>query len=174
MIYSAYTQIPDEFPTFERAVEYLKTHPGSEGREPVAVLILTDSGSQGAVAEEVDGVPAEPGESQVYRVTVAHEVFGKKFTIEYIVEFGAIPEEEEDGHNREEDDGPAGESSTGLIEHPEGEQGHGSEPGFGDEEGVEQPDEGVGEGGEEPIEAPVDELTSGEITGGEAESGEAE
>lgn len=152
MIYSAYTQIPDEFPTFEEAVEYLKTHPGSEGREPVAVLILTESNSQGAVAEEVDGVPAEPGESQVYRVTVAHEVFGKKFTIEYIVEFGAIPEEE--------DHGEVGEN--------------GSEPGFGDEESVEQPDEGVGEGSEEPVEAPVDELARWESAGGESELDEVE
>lgn len=148
MIYSAYTQIPDEFSTFEAAVEYLRTHPGCDGREPVAVLLLTGSSSQGAVAEEVDGVPAEPGESQVYRVTVAHEVFGKKFTIEYIVEFGAIPEEEEDGEVGED----------------------GSEPGFGDEEGVEQPDEGVGEGSEEPVEAPVDELARWESDGGEPES----
>lgn len=125
MIYSAYTQIPDEFSTFEEAVEYLKTHPGSEGREPVAVSLLTGSGSQGAVAEEVDGVPAEPGESQVYRVTVTHEVFGKKFTIGYIVEFGAIPEEEEHGEVGED----------------------GSEPGFGDEAGAEQPGEGVEEPG---------------------------
>jgi hypothetical protein len=76
---------------------------------------------------------------------VAHEVFGKKFTIEYIVEFGAIPEEEERGEVGED----------------------GSEPGFGDEAGVEQPDEGVGEGGEEPVEAPVDELERWESDGGE-------
>lgn len=153
MIYSAYTQIFEEFPTFEAAIEYLENHPGSTDREPVAVLLLTDSSSQGAVAEEVDGVPAEPGESQVYRVTVAHEVFGKKFTIEYIVEFGAIPEEEEE-------DGEVGED--------------GSEPGFGDEEGVEQPDEGFGEGGEEPVEAPVGELSRWESDGGESEPDEVE
>lgn len=174
MIYSAYTQIPDEFPTFEAAVEYLKTHPGSEGREPVAVLILTESNSQGAVAEEVDGVPAEPGESQVYRVTVAHEVFGKKFTIEYIVEFGAIPEEEEDGHVREEGDGSVDESGLGPNENPDGESENGSEPGTGDKAGVEQPNEGVGEGSEEPIEAPVDELSRWESDGGESEPDEAD
>ena len=147
MIYSAYTQIFEEFPTFEAAVEYLENHPGSEGREPVAVLLLTGSNPQGAVAEQVDGVPAGPGESRVYRVTVAHEVFGKKFTIEYIVEFGSIPEEEEDGEIGED----------------------GTESGFGDEEGVEQPDEGVGEGGEEPVEAPGDELERWESDGGEAD-----
>lgn len=152
MIYSAYTQIFEEFLTFEAAVEYLKSHPGSEGREPVAVSLLTESNSQGAVAEEVDGVPTEPGESQVYRVTVAHEVFGKKFTIEYIVEFGAIPGEEEDGEVGEDD----------------------GEPGFGDEEGLEQPDEGVGEGSEEPVETPVDELERWESDGGESEPGEAD
>lgn len=152
MNYSAYTQIFEEFPTFEAAVEYLENHPGSTDREPVAVLLLTDANELGAVAEPVDGVPAEPGESQVYRVTVAHEVFGKKFTIEYIVEFGAIPEEEEDGEVGED----------------------GSEPGFGDEAGVEQPDEGVGEGGEEPVEAPVDELSRWESDGGEPEPDEAE
>ena len=152
MIYSAYTQIPGEFPTFERAVEYLRIHPGSTDREPVAVLLLTDANELGAVAEPVDGVPAEPGESQVYRVTVAHEVFGKKFTIEYIVEFGAIPGEGENGEVRED----------------------GSEPGFGDEARVEQPDEGVGEGGEEPIETPVDELARWESGGGDPETDETD
>lgn len=136
MIYGAYTQIFEEFPTFEAAVEYLKTHLGSVGREPVAVSLLAGSDSQGALAEKVDGIPAEPGKSQVYRVTVSHQAVGKKFNIEYMVEFANIPEEEEHGEVGED----------------------GSEPGFGDEEGVEQPDESVGEGGEEPVEAPEDEL----------------
>lgn len=147
MIYSAYTQIFEEFPTFEAAVEYLENHPGSTDREPVAVLLLTDSSSQGAVAEEVDGVPAEPGESQVYRVTVAHEVFGKKFTIEYIVEFGAIPKEEEDGEVGED----------------------GSESGPGDEASVEQPDEGA----EQPSEGAEPEPVVGtEIERWESDGGE--
>lgn len=130
MMYNAYARVPEEFPTFEAAVEHLQEYPGSENREPVAVLLLTESNSQGVVAEEVDGVSADPIENQVYLVTVAHEVMGKKFTIEYIVEFGLIPEEEEIGEVGED----------------------GSEPGPGDEAGVEQPDESTGEGGEEPVE----------------------
>lgn len=152
MIYSAYTQIFEEFPTFEAAVECLENHPGSEGREPVSVSLVTTPGDHGVTVEPIDGVLAEPGESQVYRVTVAHEVFGKKFTIEYIVEFGAIPKEEEHGEVGED----------------------GSESGPGDEEGDEQPDEGVGDGGEEPVEAPVDELERWESDGGEPEPGEVE
>lgn len=154
MIYSAYTQIFEEFPTFEAAVEYLENHPGSTDREPVAVLLLTDANELGAVAEQVDGVPAEPGESQVYRVTVVHEVFGKKFTIEYIVEFGIIPEEEEDGEVGED----------------------GSEPGFGDEAGFEQPDEGAEQPSEVAEPEPVvgTELERWESDGGESEPDEVE
>src|SRR5690606_37097826 len=107
--------------------------PGSEGREPVSVSLVTTPGDHGVTVEPVDGVPADPGESQVYRVTVAHEVFGKKFTIEYIVEFGAIPKEEEVGEVGED----------------------GSELGPGDEEGVEQLDEGAEQPSESTEPEPV-------------------
>lgn len=178
MIYSAYTQIFEEFPTFEAAVEYLENHPGSEGREPVAVLLLTDANELGAVAEQVDGVPAEPGESQVYRVTVAHEVFGKKFTIEYIVEFGAIPEEEEHGEIGEDGSEPGFGDEEDSEQSDEGteEPGNGAEDGTPDEGG--QPGEGTSEAGGEDsegsVEAPVDELERWESDGGEPEPDEAE
>lgn len=134
MMYGAYVHIPEEFPTFEEAMRYLEQSPGTEGMEPVFVSLLTETTPAGAKVKPVDGESVEESDNQVFLVTVSHQVMGKKFNIEYMVEFANIPEEEE-------------------IDKESG-----SEPGFGDEEGVEQPDESVGEGGEEPVEAPVDEL----------------
>ncbi len=121
MMYGAYVHIPEEFPTFEEAMRYLKQYPGTEGMEPVFVSLLTETTPEGARVEPVDGEPVEESDNQVFLVTVSHQVVGKKFNIEYMVEFANIPEEEE-------------------IDKESG-----SEPGFGDEEGTEQPDPRVEE-----------------------------
>lgn len=88
MMYQAYTQIAEEFPTFEAAVEHLKYEPGADGKEPIAVLLLKGSNYLGAEAEEVDGAPGTEEDTQAYLITVVHDVAGNKFKIEYIVEFG--------------------------------------------------------------------------------------
>ena len=125
MMYGAYVHIPEEFPTFEEAMRYLEQYPGTEGMEPVFVSLLTETTPAGARAEPVDGESVEESDNQVFLVTVSHQVMGKKFNIEYMVEFANIPEEEE-------------------IDKESG-----SEPGFGDEDGVEQPDEGIEESGKD-------------------------
>lgn len=136
MMYQAYTQIAEEFPTFEAAVEHLKYEPGADGKEPIAVLLLKGSNYLGAEAEEVDGAPGTEEDTQAYLITVVHDVAGNKFKIEYIVEFGTIPAEEEKDDDTGEDD---------------------VQPGSGDEDDSDQLDEGIGEGGEEPVETSVDE-----------------
>ena len=147
MMYGAYVHIPEGFPTFEEAMRCLEQYPGTEGMEPVFVSLLTETTPAGARAEPVDGEPVEESDNQVFLVTVSHQVMGKKFNIEYMVEFANIPEEEEHGEV--------------------GEDGDDSEVGSGHESGVEQPDEGAEQPGEEPIEAPVDELERWESDGGE-------
>lgn len=129
--YSAYIEVFETFPTFEAAVEHLRYYPGNEGREPATVTLLTDTTSAGANAELVDGEPAEEGESQAYLVRVVHEVVGKQFSFEYIIEYTEV-ENGEDGTD-------------------------GFESGPGDEEGVEQPDEGSeqpGDGSGEAVPLP--------------------
>lgn len=117
MMYQAYTQIAEEFPTFEAAVEHLKYEPGAEGKEPIAVLLLKGSNYLGAEAEEVDGTPGTEEDTQVYLVTVVHDVAGNKFKIEYIVEFGTIPEEEEqDGEQLHGEEGVASGSGDDSEE----------------------------------------------------------
>ena len=125
MMYGAYVHIPEEFPTFEEAMRYLEQRPGTEGTEPVFVSLLTETTPAGAKVKPVDGESVEESDNQVFLVTVSHQVMGKKFNIEYMVEFANIPEEEE-------------------IDKESG-----SEPGFGDEEGAEQPDEGIEESGKD-------------------------
>ena len=121
MMYGAYTHIPEEFPTFEEAMRHLERYPGTEGMEPVFVSLLTETTPAGARVEPVDGESVEESDNQVFLVTLSHQVMGKKFNIEYMVEFANIPEEEE-------------------IDKESG-----SEPGFGDEEGAEQSDPRVEE-----------------------------
>lgn len=130
MSYGAYTRVAEEFPTFEAAVDRLQTYPGSEGREPTSVSLVTGTSPAGLETESLDGVPGDPAESQAYYVTVVHEVFSKKFTIEYVVEFGPVPEEEVDGED--------------------GESGYESQPEPGYPEDSEPVDEGVGEEHSDP------------------------
>ena len=149
MMYGAYVHIPEEFPTFEEAMRYLEQSPGTEGMEPVFVSLLTETTPAGARAEPVDGESVEESDNQVFLVTVSHQVMGKKFNIEYMVEFANITEEEEDGEVGEDGDDP--------------------EAGPGHEAGVEQPDEGAEQPseGEEPESVVGTEIERWESDGGE-------
>lgn len=135
--YPAYTRIKRTFASFEEGVTLLENHPITEGKHVTAVSILTGENSYGASVEVLDGLPTEVTSSvQAFIITVVHEVFGKTFTFEYMVEFSLIPTPEpiieEEIENESTEDGTEPDSPTG------------------DEEVDPQPDEGRGETGEEP------------------------
>lgn len=107
--YSAFSELPDLFPTFEAAIEHLQWEPGTDGREPTAVSLFTGLDSEGASGELVSGEPGNAALSQVFLVRVAHEVLGKTFELKYLVEFA---DTEEDNGNADNEDGV--ESGPGL------------------------------------------------------------
>lgn len=139
--YPAYTRIKRTFASFEEGVSLLENHPITEGKHVTAVSILTGENSYGASVEVLDGLPTENTSSvQAFIITVVHEVFGKTFTFEYMVEFSLIPipepEEEVVPESEEEEE----------IEDEEGDV----ESGLGGEEVDPQPGEGSGEVVEDP------------------------
>lgn len=121
--YSAFSEVRERFESFEDAVEGLSGEPGVGVRVPTAVSVLTDRDSGGAHGELVSGgLSADDSEVQAFVVPVSHEVLGRSFVINYIVEFGVEVESEEDAYD--------------------GEFGH------DESEGVEEFDEGVGQVGD--------------------------
>lgn len=137
--YPAYTRIKRTFSSFEEGVTLLENHPITEGKHVTAVAILTEENSYGAFADVLDGTPTEIVSSvQAFIITVVHEVFGKTFTFEYLVEFSLIPIPDPEPEPEEE------------IENESLEDGNQLDSPTGDEEVDPQPDEGSGETGEEP------------------------
>lgn len=135
--YPAYTRIKRTFASFEEGVTLLENHPITEGKHVTAVSILTGENSYGASVEVLDGLPTEVTSSvQAFIITVVHEIFGKTFTFEYMVEFSLIPTPEpiieEEIENESTEDGTEPDSPTG------------------DEEVDPQSDESSGETSEEP------------------------
>ena len=130
MVFGAFTNVPERFESFGELTAGLERHPNTQGLELTRVFLVSGFTSEGVRAVVLDGVDSVVETVQHLVVSVGHEIMGKPFTFDYVVEFGEVVDGE-DGEGRDEFVVESGDAEDSVESDEGGEQVGGGTGGVG-------------------------------------------